>query len=86
VGRKRSHYVYWGQATQNISLPTQVRLQTTYPLDFINHRAPKMVFFFGIQLKSFQSHALQSSSRFSARREASESAKQIKFGKVKVDL
>jgi hypothetical protein len=36
--------------------------------------------FFGIQLKSFQSHALQSSSRFSARREASESAKQIKFG------
>jgi hypothetical protein len=35
---------------------------------------------FGIQLKGFQSHALQSSSRFSARREASESAKQNKFG------
>jgi hypothetical protein len=36
--------------------------------------------FLGIQLKSFQSHALQSSSRFSARREVSESAKQNKFG------
>ena len=41
---------------------------------------PQKMVVFGIQLKSFQSHALQSSSRFSARREASESAKQIKFG------
>jgi hypothetical protein len=43
---------------------------------------PQKWCFFGIQLKKIQSHALQSSSRFSARREASESesAKQIKFG------
>jgi hypothetical protein len=34
-----------------------------------------MVFFFDINLNSFQYHALQSSSRFNARREASASAK-----------
>jgi hypothetical protein len=54
-------------------LQTHIKLKRStalYPLDFINHRAPKTVVF-GIQLKSFQSHALQSSSRFSARREAS---------------
>jgi hypothetical protein len=48
-----------------------------YPLDFINHRAPKMVVFWHSIEKCF---ALQSSSRFRARREASESAKQIEFG------
>jgi hypothetical protein len=50
-----------------------------YPLEFAQSPGLKMGFF-GIKLNSFQYHALQSSSRFSARREASESAKQIKFG------
>jgi hypothetical protein len=57
--------------------PLGLVLRTPWTLSITE---PQKWCFFGIQLKKKQSHALQSTSRFSARREASESAKQNRFG------